>query len=284
MTYAIQVKNLSKNYGDFQAVNNLSFSISKGECMGLLGSNGAGKSTTIKILTGQLRPTSGEVSVLGVNPTISPKKIHTHLSYIPERQVLYEDISVFHNIDIFRQLHKLPASSTEKIIDQLELREKSKTKVKNLSKGQRQRVLIARSLIQKPSIVLLDEPTTGLSPDAAESIYKIIEQLKKNGTTILLTTHLMNDVERLCDHIVFLHQGKKVEEGKTKDLKEKYRDPIIEVETSFDQKIEIINVNHDQNLIQNLSKINNERKILSIRSHDVKLEDIFIKLVGNNHD
>lgn len=218
----ISIRDLNKNYGAFQALKDLSFEIADGQCVGLLGSNGAGKSTTIRIITGQLLATSGRVEVDGLNPATEAKKLHAHIGYIPDAQSIYEDLSVWQNIDIFRQLQDAPIVTTEEIILMVGLKEKLKTKVKHLSKGLRQRVLIARALVHQPKIILLDEPTTGLDPSSAESIYRILESLKKNGSTILLTTHLMNDVDRLCDHIVFINEGQKVEEGSPESLRQKY--------------------------------------------------------------
>ena len=195
MAELLSIKNLNKSYGSFQALKGLDFSILEGQCVGLLGSNGAGKSTTIRIITGQLKPTSGEVSVLGINPSTHPKKIHPSIGYIPDTQTLYEDLTVETNISIFSSLFGKENTSVDEILEKVQLVEKKKEKVKKLSKGLRQRVLIARALVHSPPFIILDEPTTGLDPSSAESIYNVLDSLKKQGATILLTTHLMNDVD-----------------------------------------------------------------------------------------
>lgn len=225
----ISIQNLHKNYGGFQALKGLSFEIGQGECVGLLGSNGAGKSTTIRIITGQLLANSGKVEVNGINPATDAKKLHASIGYIPDAQSLYEDLTVWHNIDIFRQLQGADQATSDEIIQLVGLKDKLTTKVKKLSKGLRQRVLIARALVHRPKIILLDEPTSGLDPSSAESIYKILDSLKKGGSTILLTTHLMNDVDRLCDRIVFINEGHKVEEGSPAELKIKYNNKLEDI-------------------------------------------------------
>lgn len=222
MGNALSIQGLSKKYGDFQALKDLNLTIERGQCLGILGSNGAGKSTTIRMITGQIRPSEGEIRVFGINPSLEPKKVHPFIGYIPDSQSLYENLTVWDNIHIFTKLFGAGEQETMRIIEQMGLVEKKYEKVKNLSKGLGQRVLIARALVHNPKFVILDEPTTGLDPSAAESIYSILEDLKKRGTTILLTTHLMNDVDRLCDQIVFISHGKKIEEGAPEELKAHY--------------------------------------------------------------
>jgi len=273
----IDVDRISKAYGSFKAVDKLSFSVEKGECLGLLGSNGAGKSTTIKIITGQIKPDSGRVEVQGNCSETDPKKVHSVIGYIPDDQTVYEELTVEQNIDIFRQIHELPKKRTGEIIKTLSLIDKTKVKVKNLSKGLKQRVLIARALVHDPKVILLDEPTTGLDPSSAESIYEILENLKKTGSTILLTTHLMNDVERLCDRIIFINKGEKVEEGSPFELKAKYKNKSVKVQT-------VDGVEHDLELGDELTnKIDGlNQDIFSINTYEPKLEDIFIKLIRGN--
>lgn len=271
---AIDVKYISKNYGSFKALNQLSFVVEEGECLGLLGSNGAGKSTTIKTITGQIKPDSGRVEVLGYNSERETKKVHSLIGYIPDDQTIYEELSVYQNIDVFRQIHELPKSRTSEIIKTLSLQDKATEKVKNLSKGLKQRVLIARALVHRPKVILLDEPTTGLDPSSAESIYEILEDLKSAGSTILLTTHLMNDVERLCDRIVFVNKGEKIEEGSPQDLKAKYQKKTVHVKTLSGQEHTFA---LDNNLAHEIDGLSEE--IFSIKTHEPKLEEIFIKLI-----
>ena len=282
---AVLVDHITKQYGTSLAVNDLSFEIKRGECLGLLGSNGAGKSTTIKIMTGQLQPHSGAVAIGGINPARKPKAVHSLIGYIPDRQSIYEDLTVWQNIDIFRKLFSLPRRKTAETINSFLLNDIAKKKVKVLSKGLKQRVLLARSLIHSPQIILLDEPTTGLDPSLADLIYKILEDLKQRGSTILLTTHLMNDVERLCDRIVFLDKGKKIEEGTPFELKRKYREPRVlvqflgEDDTLYERSYEL-NASLPSELQKAQDHVQGEGRIYSINTNDPKLEDIFIKLTS----
>jgi ABC-2 type transport system ATP-binding protein len=275
---AVIVNNLSKMFNSFNAVKELSFHINEGQCVGLLGTNGAGKSTTIKTIIGQLKPTSGHVEVFGVNPTTSPKEAHQFIGYIPDNQTIYEDITVKQNIDVFRKIHGLDPARTDEIIEQIELSEKINTKVKDLSKGLRQRVLIARALIHNPKLILLDEPTTGLDPSSANSIYQLLEKLKKEGSSILLTTHLMNDVERLCDHVVFLDKGQKVEEGSPGELKDRYRNQEVEikVKTSDGQKLTTTTI---KDLKEEINNISSSDQLYSVNTHEPRLEEIFMSII-----
>ena len=222
MQEMISGSGLTKYFGKFKALSHLDISLKKGQCLGLLGSNGAGKSTTIRIITGQIRPSSGEIRVMGIDPTQQAKDLHAHIGYIPDSPTLYEELSVLANIEVFARLYGLGKQEAVAIMERVQLSEKARQKVSQLSKGLKQRVLIARALVHQPPLIILDEPTTGLDPSSAETIYQILEQLKQNGSTILLTTHLMNDVDRLCDQVLFVHKGEVVESGAPVDLKAKY--------------------------------------------------------------
>jgi ABC-2 type transport system ATP-binding protein len=276
----ISVHNLVKRYGDFTAVSDLSFTVNTGETLGLLGTNGAGKSTTIQILTGQLLPTAGQVRVLDKDPSFEPKAIHQEIGYIPDQQSLYEDLTSFDNIDLFRKIHNLPKSVTTDMIEKLGLTEKSKKKVKTLSKGLKQRVLIGRSLLHQPKVLFLDEPTSGLDPSSANTICALLEELKKNGTTILLTTHLMNEVDRLCDQVIFIHEGKKIEEGTPFELKMKYSKPILKWtlknETGFSFQEQDMN---SPLIFEKMRDLYSKKTLVHFEMHLPTLEDVFIHIV-----
>jgi ABC-2 type transport system ATP-binding protein len=282
---AIEVTGLTKKYGAFTAVNNLSFSVKMGETLGLLGTNGAGKSTTIQILTGQLLATSGSVSVLGLNPAQDPKAVHDIIGYIPDQQSLYDELTVYENIDFFRKLRSLPKEDTLAIIDAVFLKDKKNVRAKNLSKGLRQRVLIARSIIHRPKILFLDEPTSGLDPSSANTICSLLEGLKQNGTTILLTTHLMNEVDRLCDKIIFIDQGQKIEEGTSLNLKLRYRKPTVNVvrkENDIFLKEELSI--DDNNIFDRLKSLQQEGLLIDFSMQSPSLEEIFIKITKGDTD
>lgn len=284
MVKAIQIEALSKNYGAFQAVNNLSFSLNKGETLGLLGTNGAGKTTTIKILTGQLLPSSGSVSVFGLDPSQDPKAVHSTIGYIPDKQSIYDELPVFQNIDFFRRLHGFPKKRTDELIELFHLEEKRKVKVKKLSRGLRQRVLIARSIVHKPQLLILDEPTTGLDPSSANDILLHLEHLKAQGVTLLITTHLMNEVERLCDHIVFLDHGKKIAEGTPFDLKLRYKKETLKIVRKENDVLISEELPITGSTFDTLKNYHADSSLLHVQSHSPTLDEVFIKTIKGSHE
>lgn len=276
---AIEVSHLSKNYQKFQALKDLSFHIKKGECAGLLGPNGAGKSTTVQILLGCLRPSSGSASLFGINPTQRPKDVHAITGYLPDHPSLYEDLTVYQNIDLFRQIYREPVEQTKKIIKKLNLEEKSQSKAKHLSKGLLQRLLIARSLVHTPQILIMDEPTVALDPSSTEFIRQILAELKSQGVTMLLCTHLMSLAEKLCDHIILLNKGEKAEDGSLTELKKKYGDSQLEVKFQEEGKTKTIYFPLNEKGHQQLEQIRKTKSIVSINTNLASLDEIFIHLV-----
>lgn len=284
MVKAIEVKGLVKKYEAFTAVNELSFDLLKGETLGLLGTNGAGKTTTIKMLTGQLIPTSGSLSVFGFNPTAEPKKVHNLIGYIPDKQSVYDELPVFENIDYFRRLHGLPRERTDELISLFHLEEKCKVKLSKLSRGLRQRVLIARSIAHKPQLLILDEPTTGLDPSSANEILELVERLKKEGVTILITTHLMNEVERLCDRIVFLDHGHKIAEDTPFNLKMKYKKNTIQIVKKEDGKVVHQETEFSPSTFDELKVLHTNQALVHVQSHSPTLDDVFIRILKGRYE
>ena len=281
MSSLLTVEKLKKNYGSLEAVKDLDFNIKEGTCFGLLGSNGAGKSTTIGVVTGQIQPTSGQIRVMGINPSVEPKKLHSLIGYVPDRQNFYDSLSVEQNIHIFASLYKKGWKETEHIMEKVQIFDRRKTKISKLSRGLKQRVLIARALVHNPKIMFLDEPTRGLDPSFAEIIYIILEDIKKQGTTVLLTTHLMNDVERLCDRVLFMDKGQKIEEGTLSYLKQKYSEPgFVDVKVEINGKLETRQFPLDQ-LSRALEELRTKGKIVNVSSRESRIQDIFVKLIGN---
>lgn len=284
MVKAIQIEALSKKYGAFTAVENLSFDLNKGETLGLLGTNGAGKTTTIKMLTGQLLPSSGAVSVFGIDPSKEPKKVHNLIGYIPDKQSVYDELPVFENIDYFRRLHGLPKSRTNELIALLNLEEKRKVKLKKLSRGLRQRVLIARSIVHQPQLLILDEPTTGLDPSSANDILVLLEGLKEQGVSILITTHLMNEVERLCDEVVFLDHGKKIAEGTPFELKMKYKKNTLQYVHKNNGAIVREESEVSETAFDHLKALHKTNDLVHVQSHSPSLDEVFIRIVNGTYE
>lgn len=203
----ISVKNLVKNYGQFQAVKGISFDVNAGEIFGLLGPNGAGKSTTLEIIE-TLRPkTSGEVQVDGFCLDKEPQEIKKIIGVQLQTSGFYPGLNLLQLISLFSGLYNENVDPME-LLDMVNLRDKAKAKVKELSGGQKQRFSVATTLINKPRIIFLDEPTTGLDPQARRSLWELIKQIRDRGTTVIITTHYMDEAEYLCDRVAIIDSGK----------------------------------------------------------------------------
>mgnify|MGYP001305484306 CR=1 FL=1 len=203
----ISVKNLVKNYGSFQAVKGISFEVHEGEIFGLLGPNGAGKSTTLEIIE-TLRPkTSGEVMVDGLCLDKQPNEIKKIIGVQLQTSGYYPGLNLLQLIELFCGLYNQQIDPME-LLDMVNLRDKAKAKVKELSGGQKQRFSVATTLINKPRIIFLDEPTTGLDPQARRSLWELIKQIRDKGTTVIITTHYMDEAEYLCDRVAIIDTGK----------------------------------------------------------------------------
>jgi ABC-2 type transport system ATP-binding protein len=215
---AIQCRDLRKTYdGKLEAVRGLNLEIQAGECFGLLGPNGAGKTTTIEILEGLLAPTSGEVTILGKSWRNSEREMREWLGISLQETRLSEKLTVRETIELFASFYREPRSSDE-VLAQLELTEKADSWVGKLSGGQRQRLAVATALVCNPKILFLDEPTTGLDPQSRRQLWDIIRQFQRDGGTVLLTTHYMDEAERLCDRLAIVDHGQIIAEGSPADL------------------------------------------------------------------
>jgi ABC-2 type transport system ATP-binding protein len=218
MPAAIQCRDLRKTYdGKVEAVRGLSLEIQAGECFGLLGPNGAGKTTTIEILEGLLAPTSGEVFILGHTWHENEREMREWLGISLQETRLSEKLTVRETIELFASFYREPRSSDD-VLDQLELKEKADSWVGKLSGGQRQRLAVATALVCNPKILFLDEPTTGLDPQSRRQLWDIIRAFQRDGGTVLLTTHYMDEAERLCDRLAIVDHGQIIAEGSPADL------------------------------------------------------------------
>jgi ABC-2 type transport system ATP-binding protein len=218
MPAAIQCRDLRKTYdGKVEAVRGLNLEIQPGECFGLLGPNGAGKTTTIEILEGLLAPTSGEVSIFGRTWKQNEREMREWLGISLQETRLSEKLTVRETIELFASFYREPRSS-EEVLAQLELTEKADSWVGKLSGGQRQRLAVATALVCNPKILFLDEPTTGLDPQSRRQLWDIIRAFQRNGGTVLLTTHYMDEAERLCDRLAIVDHGQIIAEGSPADL------------------------------------------------------------------
>jgi ABC-2 type transport system ATP-binding protein len=218
---AIECHDLRKTYdGKVEAVRGLNLEIQTGECFGLLGPNGAGKTTTIEILEGLLEPTSGQVSILGHSWRENERQLREWLGISLQETRLSEKLSVRETVELFASFYREPRSSDE-VLEQLQLTEKADAWVGKLSGGQRQRLAVATALVCNPKILFLDEPTTGLDPQSRRQLWDIIRAFQHKGGTVLLTTHYMDEAERLCDRLAIVDQGQIIAEGSPADLIER---------------------------------------------------------------
>ena len=218
----IQARGLEKRYGDFEAVRGIDLAVFKGRCFGLLGPNGAGKTTTMRMIMGLTSVTGGELSVFGTPVSKVGRADRTRIGLVPQEDNLDPDLSVRQNLEIYGRYFKLPARVIAERVPALlafmELSEKIDQMVMQLSGGMKRRLVIARALMSDPDLVILDEPTTGLDPQARVLIWKQLQALKRQGKTLLLTTHYMDEAERLSDHIVIIDEGEILAEGSPGDL------------------------------------------------------------------
>lgn len=203
----ISVKDLVKNYGNFQAVKGISFEVFEGEIFGLLGPNGAGKSTTLEIIETLRQKTSGEVIVDGLNLDKNPEEIKKIIGVQLQSSGYYPGLNLLQLIELFSGLYNREVDPVE-LLEMVNLKDKAKAKFKDLSGGQKQRFSVATTLINKPRIIFLDEPTTGLDPQARRSLWELVKKIRAGGATVIITTHYMDEAEYLCDRVAIIDSGK----------------------------------------------------------------------------
>lgn len=232
---SIEVNNISKSYGAQKALDNVSFSIKKGEIVGFLGPNGAGKSTLMKILTTYIHPDEGSAKVNGHDVTAEQKAVQLSIGYLPEHNPLYLELYVREYLAFNADVYKVAKSRIEEVIQLTGLSTESHKKIGQLSKGFRQRVGLANALLHNPDVLILDEPTTGLDPNQLIEIRNVIKNVGKDKT-VFLSTHIMQEVEAICDRVIIINNGKIVADKKLDNLISENKEQVIEVE--FDYKIE----------------------------------------------
>ena len=220
----IEVKNITKKYGNFTAVDNINFKIEEGEIIGLLGPNGAGKSTTMNMITGYIEPTEGEIKVEGYDISKKPKKAKAQIGYMPEGVPLYSDLTVKEFVTYMAELKKVDRKTrkekVEKIIEQTGLKDVEKKLTRNLSRGYKQRVSMAGALVGEPKILILDEPTVGLDPKQITEIRALIKELGKTHT-IILSSHILSEVSQICNKVIIINKGKIVAIDTPENLEKK---------------------------------------------------------------
>ena len=272
----IKVERVTKSFGDKVALNNISFVVNEGEIFGFLGPSGSGKTTMINILTGQLPANSGKTELLGKDFQKLLPSDFEELGLVGDTSGYYEKLSLYKNLLFFAKLYDTSTNRIEEILKQVDLYESKDTPAEKLSTGMRQRMLLARALINYPKVLFLDGPTSGLDLTTSKKIHKLLQELKEKGTTIFLTTHDMNEATLLCDDLALLNKGHLVEQGSPKNIIQKYNTEKKVELTYSDTSREIINFE--------ALKEENYQKIMMIHSCEPTLEDIFIKLTGEKLD
>ena len=243
---SIEVNNISKSYGAQKALNQVSFSIQKGEIVGFLGPNGAGKSTLMKILTTYIASDEGSASVNGFDVNSQTKAVQQSIGYLPEHNPLYLDLYVREYLAFNADVYQVAKSRIEEVIQLTGLSNESHKKIGQLSKGYRQRVGLANALLHNPDVLILDEPTTGLDPNQLVEIRNVIKNVGKDKT-VFLSTHIMQEVEAICDRVIIINNGKIVTDKKLDHLISEDKEQVIEVE--FDYKIEEQAIAKIENLV-----------------------------------
>lgn len=240
----ISARGLTKRYGDFTAVDAIDFDVMKGESFGLLGPNGAGKSTTMRIIAATSRRTSGSISILGRDPEQHGPQVRAHLGVVPQQDNLDTELTVTENLYIYGRYFGLSKKFVRAKVAELlafaQLEEKKDVKVEALSGGMKRRLTIARALVSEPDILMLDEPTTGLDPQARHILWDRLFRLKEDGVTLIITTHFMDEAEQLCDRLMVMDKGKIMAEGSPAQLIKQYSTrEVLEVRFGSDRNQEV---------------------------------------------
>jgi ABC-2 type transport system ATP-binding protein len=316
MSPAIQCRDLRKTYdGKVEAVRGLNLEIQAGECFGLLGPNGAGKTTTIEILEGLLEPTSGQVTILGRNWKDHARELREVMGISLQETRLSEKLSVMETIELFSGFYRQPRAPRE-VLEEMQLEEKADAWVGKLSGGQRQRLAVATALVGNPKVLFLDEPTTGLDPQSRRQLWDIIRGFQQAGGTVLLTTHYMDEAERLCDRLAIVDHGQIIAEGTPADLIDRLGGHhMVEFQVSGNSAAAgndgnekdgaennlwralpgVESVRHDNGLVclnvrephltipALLNAVSTEgRQLLHLTTRQASLEDVFVRLTGRH--
>jgi lipooligosaccharide transport system ATP-binding protein len=295
----VEAENLTKKFDALVAVDGINFQIFKGESFGFLGPNGAGKTTTMKMMNGVSPPSAGNLTVAGMDVRENGRKIKCMIGVAPQEDNLDPDFTVFQNLTVYARYFDIQEEEAKKRAEELlkfvQLEEKRDVIINNLSAGMKRRLIIARALLNEPQVLILDEPTTGLDPQARHLIWEKIRSLKKQGVTVILTTHYMDEASQLCDRLIIMDHGKIIEEGKPAELLQKHAgEEVLEVayseevmkllQQTFDSaRIEVVGdkihvfTSHPRGAFSKMLKADSFKGAV-IR--DADLEDVFLKLTG----
>ncbi len=284
MDLPLKIQNLTKDYGNLRAVNNATFEVKPGEVFGLLGPNGAGKTTIISTITTLEKPTEGRVEVFGVDVTKEQKKAKSFFGVVPQEIVHQGFFSIREILQIYSGFHGILNNEPQIdfLLEKLDLKPNAGRMVKQLSGGMKRRLMIAKALVHRPRLLLLDEPTAGVDIELRHSLWEFVKELQKEGMTILLTTHYLEEAEKLCDRVGIIHKGKFVKIGPTKELVRELTDRQIRIELK-DGTVTSYAIPSQQKIGDFFLKHNIAvDKISDIQIEEGKLEHAFQRLVGQS--
>lgn len=276
----IRAEHITKQYDTEPVLKDLNAVLQKGEILGFLGPSGAGKTTTIKILTGQLKPTSGDAYVLGIHVNNIDETIYEQIGIVTDQSGVYERLSVYENLKYFARILRVDIGRIDELLQRVGLLEHKKKPAGKLSKGQMQRLVLARAVLHKPQILFLDEPTSGLDPSTALEIHRMLVELKNEGMAIFLTTHNMEEAAKLCDHVALLNDGLIVEYGTPRELCLRYnRDKRYRVLLESGEELVLEQTEENADRLSALIKGN---QVAALHSCEPTLESVFLTVTGRN--
>ncbi len=274
----INIENLTKSFNNKTVLNNINLSVNKGEIIGLLGPSGAGKTTLIKILTGQLAQNSGISQIFNENCNTLSQNVYSKIGMVLDNSGLYDRLNGYDNLLMYARIYNIDKSNIEKSLLRVGLTKNNKTAVGKYSKGMRSRLILARAIMHKPELLFLDEPTSGLDPTTSQHIHELIFELKNEGATIFLTTHDMVEATKLCDNVALLNEGIIVEYGNPEDICRKHNlDNSITILLKDNTQVTIMN---NKNSANQISEYFAKEMVVSIHSSEPNLETVFIALTN----
>ncbi|SPP29618.1 putative ABC transporter, ATPase component [Brochothrix thermosphacta] len=274
----LEMNHIAKEFGNRTALKDISINIKRGEILGFLGPSGAGKTTTIKILTGQLKQTSGTAILLGKDTREINESIYEQIGIVTDNSGLYEKLSVYDNLHYFAKLLNVETKRIDQVLQRVGLLEDKKKTTGKLSKGMKQRLVLARAILHQPKMLFLDEPTSGLDPSTASEIHELLLELRDQGTAIFLTTHNMEEATKLCDNVALLFQGEIVESGKPKEVCLKYNtSKAYKVLLNDGTQVELQNTKED---MQKLTDWLSADEVMTLHSTEPTLETVFLTVTG----
>ena len=274
----ISIRHLSKKFNKDFVLKDVNAELKRGEILGFLGPSGAGKTTTIKILTGQLRPTSGDAEVLGIASDRIDERIYEQIGIVTDISGVYERMSVYENLKYFARLLNVSLTEIDPLLKRIGLYEHRKKPAGKLSKGQTQRLILARAILHKPKVLFLDEPTSGLDPSTALEVHRMLMELKEDGMSISLTTHNMEEATKLCDHVALLNEGVIVEYGTPQEICLKYN-KVKKYKVRLTDGSDHFLI-HSPESTQQITLWMNSDKIETLHTCEPTLETVFLEVTG----